>query len=481
MAIHIDPRPFSGGAVVFNTQPSVNFYAQLLAKKQAKEEAIGNYVRDLNTKVTPAGVRMNDLPGWKKKYDDWFSKGQSNWQQIVKDPVLRANYVAEGQGLMNMANQSKAAEMHMKAFNDITLDPKKSSLITEDAMKAAQVANGRMFDENGNPDPNYKPFDYSAHIYDPSQVDIGKHFHSLFADMKPEVKEGDVIKRNPITGTATVSYTKGLSPTQIEAAASMAARKVDTDKSLLKYYTNRLETMPVEEHQKLNDIYKSFIGATQTKVRPDGKIIENEDFIGDDPHKLAMAEAIQYAKGLEGSGTKEKSDYQQKQKDRYNYAAWNSNLISSRQKTSGARNLADYDILGKDEYKSKFKKSTTNPSLTIIDASDISARDKDLFGKNTEPYYDPKTKRSYYVVKENGDWEGDDGQVIPRSDVARSNMDRISLSEEKRGITSPNIVPNQNPATGGMVTVILADGRQGQIPSAKVAAFLKENKGSKRK
>lgn len=100
--------------------------------------------------------------------------------------------------------------------------------------------------------------------------------------------------------------------------------------------------------------------------------------------------------------------------------------------------LNDYDILG--NYKDKITEMVIkdpqsgmfpkyNKAL-VIKASDVDANDKKLFG-DVKPY--GYGKDAYYVVRDNGDWEGKDGQVIIRSVIARKNMDQTSLSEAKRG------------------------------------------------
>lgn len=71
--------------------------------------------------------------------------------------------------------------------------------------------------------------------------------------------------------------------------------------------------------------------------------------------------------------------------------------------------------------------------------------------------------------------------------VSREDMEGIyqpKFDTERRGESL--VFPNTKPKTdtpkqeGGMVTVILKDGRKGQIPSDKVAQFLKDNPGAKK-
>ncbi len=62
MAVNFNNRLFTGGAVSFNTQPEVNMYAQLMARKRAKEDAIDEYYRRLPSTINEAGMRDTERP-----------------------------------------------------------------------------------------------------------------------------------------------------------------------------------------------------------------------------------------------------------------------------------------------------------------------------------------------------------------------------------------------------------------------------------
>lgn len=490
MAIHIDPRPFSGGAVVFNSQPSVNFYAQLLAKKQAKEEAIANYVRDLNTKVTPAGVRTADLPAWNKKYQEWFDYGKGNMNTITKDPVARANYSAWGQNLMNMAQQSKAAELHNKPANDMLFDPKKASQVSDDFMQGLHQSNLPIWDEDGNPNPNYKPLDYSSKVFKPPVFDFQKTFDNSSKGVPLETTIGDVIRTDPKTGQVIRSVETAYKPEKLQAIGSQFANNVLANKDNLKYYNEKLHNLTEDEYNKYNKIYQDTFGAKQT-VRPDGVILQEHL---DSPEKLAAAEAIEHAKSLKKVDEKAVSDYEQRRQDKFDYAAFNSGLIVGRgggtnlttQQGGNAFNDFEDNDFGKLQVKdgSWYKKDGTPYSGEVfikgqyIPSSIKSALksgniDPDLLigGVNARVKDGVITSISNQII----------GTVTRQTmeGVYQRKMDTERKNEPKLNFPNSNI--NPQPKESGMVTVVLADGRQGQIPADKVAAFLKENKGSKRK
>lgn len=84
MAINTNPKMYSGGAVVFNTQPNVNVYAQLLAKRQAKIDALDEYDKQRINHINPTGVRDNDREGFDQRVAQIQQFYQGNKDKIRK-------------------------------------------------------------------------------------------------------------------------------------------------------------------------------------------------------------------------------------------------------------------------------------------------------------------------------------------------------------------------------------------------------------
>ena len=64
MAIQNDPRLYSGGNVEFDSTPTVNLYGNLLAKRQAKMDALDQYDRARINNINPQGLRDVDRQGF---------------------------------------------------------------------------------------------------------------------------------------------------------------------------------------------------------------------------------------------------------------------------------------------------------------------------------------------------------------------------------------------------------------------------------
>ncbi len=67
MAIQNHPALYTGGSERFNSQPVVNIYAQTLARKQAREDALDEYERSRINRINEAGLRDQDREGLDNK------------------------------------------------------------------------------------------------------------------------------------------------------------------------------------------------------------------------------------------------------------------------------------------------------------------------------------------------------------------------------------------------------------------------------
>ena len=55
-------NPYASGAIVFDSAPYVEYYLREQQKEDAKSEALDKYYQEEMSKVSPAGLRANDLP-----------------------------------------------------------------------------------------------------------------------------------------------------------------------------------------------------------------------------------------------------------------------------------------------------------------------------------------------------------------------------------------------------------------------------------
>jgi hypothetical protein len=152
----------------------------------------------------------------------------------------------------------------------------------------------------------------------------------------------------------------------------------------------------------------------------------------EDGVSIGLAEAILDMEGRK----KDTQKFDKKAYDRFK-----SSLIEGRQKTVGAGvDLLDYDVLGK--YNPQVA-NIVQPGTTaeeriavpteVVFEKDIPSEDLDLItNKGDVAAIVEKGMRPYFKVRSDGNWEGAQGKVIDRSSVARSNLDKTSLTEERR-------------------------------------------------
>ncbi len=108
MSIRTDDRMFSGGAVTWNTQPNVNVYAQILAKKQAKMDALDEYDKQRINHINPTGVRDNDREGLDKRVAQIQEFYQGNKDKIRKGGTPESYaYEKMFRDVSSYVNQSK--------------------------------------------------------------------------------------------------------------------------------------------------------------------------------------------------------------------------------------------------------------------------------------------------------------------------------------------------------------------------------------
>lgn len=437
---------YTGGAVRFDSSPSVNLYAQLQQRQQAREaakqEAFDTYIRGLNTKINPAGKRTVDDPAFQHFYKRWQDFGMQNKTALQKGDVpTQSEFNARYQDLLNLIQESKQAEDYKKPLVDILVDPNKRAQLSERVMPAIASHDEPLYiqDKSGEyiRNPNRRQLDFTSTLFNP-QLDYAKQYEKWSKGYKMDEAAGDILRRDPITGTAIREYTSSFSPETKKQIAINAMNDVSADHKVGDYYQYRFEKLSDREFEELNKLYQQSFG----KKNNLGGGIEVENYI-DSPQKLAAAEAL-----------REASVTQKKEKEildrQLAFQRAQTNIYLNRTgKDNQDLTLADYDIFKKFEKKYETKDvqigkpdwlgRTPKKSATIIRASEVDVSDKKLIG-DTKPYID-KDGTQFYIVREDGDWEGRNGQVISRANAARKNMDATSINEVKRGRLSGDIVP----------------------------------------
>lgn len=420
MAVSIPREVFTLGAVQFNTQPLARLQGELMAKKAAKEEAVDKYLLELQGKIPKDQVRAIDRNLFQQKVKNWIetgiaAKGKPDAQQRVFEGF---------QELLADANESKAAGERQQKIAELKLQGK----IDEDDFPIIDSMSQSIYDQKFYKNPvTRQPYtieDFSANI---PAWDLSKR--KQFIDFtksgfKPAGKANEREEYDPKAMATYKTYDQIFTPQQIKDVSQKAIVAM-SDKSGVKTYKSILK----EGEQKVPSEEFTSLAKAYSMIYPDD--------VMNTPLKVAQADVILSMMGPQGAGEKTIIDYRKRASLRGTGAGGGASQI----------NLFDYDVLGK--YEPQQKVIPANPIFGIKESTedvvyvkDIPSEDLELITNNGAVNPITEQGAKYFKVREDGNWEGARGQVIDKSSVARSNLDKISLAEEKRlkqGIIRPTL------------------------------------------
>lgn len=299
MAIQNQPGMFSAGAVELDSSPSVNLYAQLAARKQAKEDAIDEYYRKLPSSLNSAGMRDQDRQGFDQAVGEW----QKFWMEN-KDKIRKGNTKEAFDAEQKFRTiQSRVNDSKDRAKTDLELGKmrfsKENGYIFDDPdfMKSQQ--------EHSLPiwDANHKGMDLGTVAVPPAPFDQEKQDKAWTSAAKGLVpgKQYDYSKKytNPTTGQVIVPFKKTFSKDQVEKISDQMADLVKNDKSARRHYTAILNEPTSTKFDELQKAYSQYYKG-----------------IVDTPEKAAAAEAIIRATVPQEVGEEQEINYSQRQNDR---------------------------------------------------------------------------------------------------------------------------------------------------------------------
>ncbi len=421
MAVSIPREIYTLGAVKLDTTPLARLQGQLQAKKAAQEEALDKYLFDLQGKLPKDQVRAIDRNPFQQKVQNWISKGTALRKQ--KDKFGAQQEILSGfQELMADANESKAASERQQKIAELKLQGK---LDAKDFPIIDKMSRS-IYDVDFYKKPEIKqPYtieDFSANV---PTWDLGKRKQFIdfaLSGTTPAGKENLKTIEDKENLTQTTTYDKVFTPEQ-KKDISKKALAILSDESGIKTY---------------EEILKEGASATPTKQFVDLVAAYNSVFPNDlmnSPEKVAAADIILNMSGVRMPGTPVTTPLFKKREQ------FKGALIEGRQKKEGVGvNLLDYDVLGK--YNPQVV-TIVKPGATaeereaipteVVFERDIPSEDLELItNKGEVGAITEKGMKPYFKIRSDGNWEGSQGKVIDRSLVARSNLDKTSLAEERR-------------------------------------------------
>lgn len=323
MALQNDPRMFTGGAVVFNSNPTVQFQAQQLAKKQAKEEALNKYFDDQLKSLNTEGIRKHDLVdpegkgrGIVDKINAWQKKWMENKEGILRGGQPKMQSDMELQDIRRQIAEAKAAGSF---FNDLGKARAKGEYNPdEDELQILDKVTKPIYDPESKK-ADGTPYGWGDVAPVVPEFDAKKQNEYWLASTKGlqpgKQYDYDKLTVNAKTGQAIVPFKEAYSPGQVKAIAEQAGEIAMNDKSVKKHFNKILDSPTSEEWEKLNKAYQSVFGT---------------DKVVSTPEQAAQADAIIRASVPVKEGQEQEVNYAQRLTDKKMMAAFTSALIASR-------------------------------------------------------------------------------------------------------------------------------------------------------
>lgn len=464
MAIQNPNNLYSGGQVNLDTTPFVKFALQQEAQKKAKDEALDKFFAEKNAKVTTTGMRQQEVEPLLK-----LNAYAQNFYRDNKDAIV--NPKKDGGRAFNKMNElwrnqervigeSKALNKVNDLVYDIYKDPNKSSLLNEQTLadfdKHQQPA--FMADENGQlvSNPNFKPFDVNANMYNPKGYNA-KQMADLLEEKKKftppdQVKEDIVATNDPYVNK--VVTTLGYKEDKLKKIGDESRQEFKSDRDLswtfnkghdlIKTPFNQWKQDHVDKFNALNDEYKRIY---KTDIS--------------NPEDLYVAENIN---SLKQPTIKEelRPNDAKKQADRVANMYLQDRLIRNR-KPDGT---VDIESVGfpTDEINKNFGEDVNllngtqrvvyldkipTTTLNIINPTDVN---KQIFAVKPKEIQQPDgSYKKGYFIDENNNLIGKGDKKIGRDDARALYIDKVANTKVKVGFGNKGIITKpstQNKPTG---------------------------------
>ena len=260
MAIHNDPRLYSGGSAVVNASPSP-FLIQALAKKQAQQDALDQYYRQAQERLSESQIRSQDAQGLQDKLDNIGDYYLKNKKSILNgNAAAVAQYEDMWRDAHSYINDSKnAAQKDLKWGNDYLMrkiEPTKDDM---NIMAAnAEPINSPHHWKNAETKTPYEHTDLTA--YQPD-LDEKKYLQTLTFGQKPS--ETPVGQPQSLGNFRFRQQSEvGFSPKQIKTFGDKAMADAATNPSVKKLASQRYDYIDLNPNMKedLNNTFKQIQG-----------------------------------------------------------------------------------------------------------------------------------------------------------------------------------------------------------------------------
>lgn len=298
MPINNNINPYQGGAVVIDNRPYLQFYQQQQVKRQAKEDALDNYFRELGKNITPAGMRNQDVEGLSKRTNEWRQFYSEN-KDAITNPKLDngkayTQYMSRYQDQLGYIDRSKNRLKATDELGKLKLDPNRSYILDDPALIDKVKSNDLPLD-----DPNGKDLNIMEMASPPkpwTTKDQAAHSAYLTHNLDVDKIPGKAIDMGGFKTITPISHQ--YSDRNLQAIGERSGGAYDMDRSLqleTSKLAKQVEGDPAR-HDQLNAMYKRVYGRDMDDLR-DLRIAQ--DLLNEDKKSLEYKEGEnEYGKQL---------------------------------------------------------------------------------------------------------------------------------------------------------------------------------------
>jgi hypothetical protein len=259
---------YGGTAVVLDTAKNeLNQYNQLLAKEQAKDEAINQYMTNRLDRINTAGVEdihiKSDPNGKFIGMEEDINLLRRGWtdnkKEIRMEGEAKRNWETQYNSILRKAQSAQNRNALLKKIHEIQFTGKHKFTVAD--LEIIKKIGGSVYDPStykADGVSDYGLEDLSVMSPEFKQIDQNRKYDAAFKNM-PKVKTFDESKRtiDKQTGTVRTPYVMELSKKQLEDGGNVYADSL-TENELSHY--DRAMTNDNSMFLRYNPIFKSVYG-----------------------------------------------------------------------------------------------------------------------------------------------------------------------------------------------------------------------------
>ena len=403
---------YSGGNVALDSTPSTNLYGQLLARKQAKMQALDQYDQQRINSVNGSGVRDRDREGFDTRLNELRNYYNQNKDSIRKGTTPQAyEYEKMFRNIGSYINQSKERTAKQDAAMKLHQERFKQDGVVPDDFITAIEANDRGIDEEGS-----ATFDLNKWLSSPKPFNQDS-FKKGFADIKRNVKE--TVRENVPDDPLKVREIpiEKFDKEGLGVIANRSADKYENSFSFRTQVQNEVKD-PIrrgELAKKFQDVYginpsipEDYATAYALELIQD-KIAGKPTLVTNETAKADRSEAFRLKTQAISEAGKNSRFYAGLNRQRPGLGDYDIlSLYDPKVQEIEIETPAGKDFLGRPKTEKK--------KVTVLYKKDIDGNDEKYF-EGATPYRD-KNDQPYYIQRSDGDYEGNGGKVIQRTTAA---------------------------------------------------------------